>query len=77
MARFSPSARRAEFFGIFSLSGKATAWIGTLLFTVVVSATDSQRLALAPLVAMLAVGLVIVLRIDQRRGEARAREELS
>ncbi|MBI5853372.1 MAG: MFS transporter [Planctomycetes bacterium] len=74
MARFAPAARRAEFFGIFSLSGKATAWVGTLLFTVVVATTGDQRLALAPLVVMLALGLVLTLRIDQRRGEARARE---
>lgn len=74
MARFAPASRRAEFFGIFSLSGKATAWVGTLVFTVVVATTGDQRLALAPLVVMLALGLVLTLRIDQRRGEARARE---
>jgi UMF1 family MFS transporter len=73
MARFSPAAKRAEFFGIFSLSGKATAWIGTLSFSLVVMATGSQRLGLVPLVFMLALGLYLMLGVSQSRGEARAR----
>ena len=75
MARFAPASRRAEFFGIFSLSGKATAWIGTLSFGLLREWTGSQRIALAPLVLMLALGLFLTLGIDQKRGEARARED--
>ena len=74
MARFTPAAHRAEFFGIFSLSGKATAWMGTLAFGVLRDLSGSQRVAFLPLLLMFLVGGLFVLRIDQRRGEARARE---
>ncbi len=73
MARFAPADRRAEFFGIFSLSGKATAWVGTAAFGLLRDLTGSQRVALAPLALMLAVGLVLMLGVDQARGEAQAR----
>lgn len=72
MARFVPAGRSGEFYGLFALSGKATTWLGPLLFSIVVGATGSQRLGLTPLVVMLVVGLLLVGKIDQRRGMARA-----
>ena len=75
LARFVSPARSGEFYGLFALTGKATTWAGPLLFFVVTSATGSQRWGLTPLVAMLGIGLVLVVRVDERRGIERARED--
>ena len=60
LARFVPPSRSAEFYGLFALSGKATVWLGPLLFGIVRSATeghpDSQRIAFAPIVVLFLVG---------------------
>ena len=61
MARLSPPDRQAEYFGLFALSGKATAFLGPVVVAVVTDATGSQRLGLATIVAFLASGLVLLL----------------
>ena len=43
MARLSPPARRTEFFGIYALTGKATAFLGPALVASITAATESQR----------------------------------
>ncbi len=73
MARFVPAGKSGEFYGLFALSGKATTWLGPLLFALVVDLTDSQRAGMAPLVVMLIVGLVFVLGIDESRGRQLAK----
>lgn len=73
MARFVPAGRSGEFYGLFALSGKATTWMGPLLFGIVVEATDSQRLGLFPLIAMLVLGLVLIVGVDEKRGMALAK----
>lgn len=75
MARFVSPRRSGEFYGLFALTGKATTWVGPGLFTLVVGLTGSQRLGLVPLVVMLAVGFVLALGIDERRGIALAEAE--
>ncbi|MEM7198967.1 MAG: MFS transporter [Planctomycetota bacterium] len=68
LARFADPQRQSELYGLFSLSGKATVWLGPLLFGVIRDRTDDQRLALMPLIGMFAIGLVILLTVDERRG---------
>jgi UMF1 family MFS transporter len=72
MARFVPVERSAELYGLFAFSGKATVWIAPLLYGLVIDAGGSQRVALLPLVAMLAIGLALIRSVDERRGMARA-----
>jgi len=76
LARFVPATRSAEFYGLYALSGKATVWLGPLLFDIVRSATvdheHSQRLAFLPIVGMFVIGGVLLWGVDERRGAARA-----
>ncbi|MBK8976673.1 MAG: MFS transporter [Planctomycetes bacterium] len=72
LSRFISPQRAGEFYGLYALTGKATTWLGPLLFHVVTSATHSQRLGLAPLIGMLLLGLLLAFGIDERRGIARA-----
>ena len=74
LARFAPAGRAAEFYGLYALSGKATTWIGPLLFSVVVSWTGSQRLGLLPILGMLVLGFVLLRGCDEARGRSVAAE---
>ncbi len=65
MARMSTPGREAEMFGLFALSGRATAFAGPLLVGWVTLAFDSQRAGMATILAFLAIGLVILLPLRE------------
>ena len=60
MARLSPPDQQAEYFGLFALSGKATAFVGPIVVAVVTDVSSSQRLGLATIIAFLVAGLVLL-----------------
>jgi len=67
MARLSPPEMRTEMFGLYALSGKATAFLGPIAFG---SATDlfgSQRAGMATILVFLTVGLVLLLPVREPR----------
>lgn len=72
MGRFVPLAKENEFYGFFAFSGKATAFLGPLLLGVLTGVFDSQRAGVATVVFFFIVGGLILLRVDERRGAARA-----
>lgn len=47
-------------FGLYALAGKATAFIGPSAVAIVTAATGSQRLGVAPIVALFAIGLALL-----------------
>ncbi|MEE8562344.1 MAG: MFS transporter, partial [Alphaproteobacteria bacterium] len=51
---------RAEMFGLFAFSGKATAFVGPFLFAWATTAFDSQRAGMATVLAFFVVGFVIL-----------------
>ncbi len=67
MARLAPKGRENEFFGLFALSGKATAFVGPLLVAVMTSASGSQRVGLASLIALLIAGAGSLAAISEPR----------
>ena len=62
MARLTPKEKRNEFFGFFALTGKATSFIGPLLFGVVTSFYNQQA-ALWVVVLLFVLGLFLFSRI--------------
>ncbi len=72
VARFIAPSRSAEFYGLFALSGKATVWLGPLLFSLVIAAGGSKRMAFLPLMALLLLGLILLLGVDEQRGRMAA-----
>ncbi len=56
MARMAPAGRTTEFFGLFALSGKATAFLGPAVVATVTAATHSQRWGLSVLLVFFAAG---------------------
>jgi UMF1 family MFS transporter len=62
-----PSGREAAFFGLYEIANSGTSWIGPFIFGVVVAATNSYRQALLSLIALFAVGSVLLVLTDTRR----------
>ncbi len=60
MARMAPPDMRAEMFGLFAFSGKATAFLGPAILGWVTVATDSQRAGMATVLAFFVVGFMIL-----------------
>lgn len=60
LTRVAPPDRIGVFFGLYVLSGTATMWIGPLLVESATRAGGSQAWGMAPVVGMLAVGLVVL-----------------
>ncbi len=58
LVRLAPPDRMAAFFGLFSLSGTATMWLGSLLVALATKMFASQVAGFIPIAGLLALGLV-------------------
>jgi len=67
-----PRGREAEYFSLYEACERGTSWLGTLVFGLVYQATDSYRPAIFALIAFFVVGLLLLSRVDARRGIAEA-----
>lgn len=65
MARLAPADRRAEMFGLYALSGKATNFAGPLALAWATLAFDSQRAGMATILAFLTAGLLLLLTVRE------------
>ena len=74
MARLTKPERQAFDFGLFALSGKATAFVGPFVVAVVTDISGSQRIGLASTIAFFLVGLTLLLRVQE---DARAQASTS
>jgi UMF1 family MFS transporter len=69
-----PARRQASFFGFYELAERGTAWVGTLLFAVVLDVTGSYRGALLSLLVLFATGGALLAATDTDRAVAAARQ---
>lgn len=72
MGRMTPPERTAEFFGFFNFSGKATSFLGTFLFGLIVALCGSARLAILSLLVFFLIGWAIIARINVEQGRRQA-----
>ena len=72
MGRFVPREKGNEFYGFFAFSGKLTAFLGPFLLGVLTQWTGSQRWGISVVLVMFAVGLVLLIPLNEREGIARA-----
>ena len=70
MARISPKEMMTEFFGLFALVGKATAWIAPLFIGIVTEVTQNQRYGLMVTVPLIVIGLIGLLFVKEERASA-------
>lgn len=71
LARVAPAELRSQMFGLFTFSGKATAFAGPLLVGAVTAATASQRWGMSTIVVFFAVGFLLMLTIPAAKPGAR------
>ncbi|WP_135081055.1 MFS transporter [Terasakiella sp. SH-1] len=69
MAHISPKDSRTELFGLYALSGKATAFLGPLLVAFVTDLFLSQRAGMATILLFLVIGLACMARLPDIRGQ--------
>ena len=67
MARLAPAEIRTEMFGLYALSGKATAFVGPALLGWVTLWFDSQRVGMATILVFFVVGLLLLLPVKAPR----------
>lgn len=65
LARLAPQDKTAEFFGLYALSGKATAFAAPLAVGITTAAFQSQRAGLAVVVVFLIAGLALFWRVRE------------
>jgi UMF1 family MFS transporter len=66
MCRHAPPARPTEAFGLYALSGKATAFLGPALIGLTTLLTESARLGMLPLIGLFAAGLILLAWVNPK-----------
>ncbi|NLX97755.1 MAG: MFS transporter [Rhodopirellula sp.] len=74
MGAMTPERHTAEFFGFFNLTGKATSFMGTFVFGLVILFTGSSRQAIVSLVVFFLIGWAFAARVDVAEGRRQALE---
>ena len=69
MARISPVSMMNQFFGLYALSGTATAFLGHGVVTFFTAAFESQAAGFSSVIILLAAGLVLMLWVREERAE--------
>ncbi len=67
MARLVPPGQSTEFFGLFALAGKATAFIGPGVVATITAVTGSQRWGMSVLLLFFVVGGLLLLTVREPR----------
>lgn len=67
LARLSPPERVASFYGLFALSGKATAFLAPFSVALLTDSFNSQRIGMSCIVVFLLAGLAVVLFVREQR----------
>ncbi len=76
LGRMLPERHKNEFYGFFSFSGKATAFLGPVLLGLATRAFASQRAGVAVVIGFFLVGAWLLGRVDEQQGiEAAQRAE--
>ena len=58
--------RASEAFGLYALSGKATAFLGPFAIGVATTLTGNQQAGMVPLIGLFVIGLVLLIRVRPR-----------
>ena len=65
MARLAPAQLRTEFFGLYALTGKATAFAGPFLVATITAAFESKRLGLSTVLAFFIAGFALLFTVRE------------
>jgi len=65
MARLSPPNLTNQMFGLYTLSGKVTSFIGPFLVGAITAATGSQRFGVSAILFLLIIGFILMLTVKE------------
>ena len=74
MGRLIPKSKESEFYGFFAFSGKATAFLGPLIFTVLLDLTGNYQLCLVAVALLFFIGFTILRTVNEESGIEQARD---
>ena len=69
IGRLAPPGMTGEFYGLFALSGRATAWMAPTAIGIITAATQSNRLGVACVLFFLVLGFVLLWQVREERAE--------
>src|SRR5580704_2466320 len=64
-----PKLKEAQYFSIYEVSDKGTSWLCPLFFGLALQFTKSYRVAILSLIIFFLAGLLVLLKVDVKRGE--------
>lgn len=67
LVKIIPEGETTKYFGLFALSGKATAFLAPFLIGVLTLAFDDQRMSLVTIIGFLVVGIVVFASVKEAR----------
>lgn len=70
IGRLAPEGMTGEFYGLFALSGRATAWMAPLAIGIVTAASGSTRIGMACVLAFLMIGFLLLWSVREERANA-------
>jgi UMF1 family MFS transporter len=70
MGRLAPAGMSGEFYGLFALSGRATAWMAPTAIAIVTTVTQTQRWGVAVVIPFLVIGFTILWFVREQRASA-------
>jgi UMF1 family MFS transporter len=70
IGRLAPQGMTGEFFGLFALSGRATAWMAPLAIGIITEATDSNRFGISCVLIFLVLGFALLWTVREERAQA-------
>lgn len=70
VGRLAPESMSGEFFGLFALSGRATAWMAPLAIGIITTSTGSNRLGVACVLFFLVLGFCLLWGVREERAMA-------
>lgn len=68
-AQLIPKLKEAQYYGIYEVSDKGTSWLCPIFFGLALQFTKSYRLAILSLIIFFIAGLLVLLKVDVKRGE--------
>ena len=69
LARIAPMNMMTEFYGLYALSGKATAFLAPFAIALMTAFFESQRVGFAPVILFLIAGFWILIPVKEERSE--------
>jgi len=70
IGRLAPVGMTGEFYGLFALSGRATAWMAPLAIGIITRTTHSTRLGVACVLFFLVLGFLLLWRVREEPATA-------